>query len=153
MLEGSLALLGNAVFRLNAWRFSEYFGKACTQMLSTVWQASSLMALTKLSIVRMIIKTRADYALPLQTPAPRQPPYMTGRLKYFQANWREYERPMDFSIPIAEGHRRYLRLRFIFNNLLYEFQCLPFGLLTALRRFTKVLRPAIALLRQQVLYE
>ena len=29
-----------------------------------------------------------------------------------------------FSIPIAVEHRRYLR--FIFNDLLYEFQCLPF---------------------------
>ena len=29
-----------------------------------------------------------------------------------------------FSIPLAVEHRRYLR--FIFNNLVYEFQCLPF---------------------------
>ena len=52
-----------------------------------------------------------------------------------------------FSIPIAEEHRRYLR--FIFNDLIYEFQCLPFGLLTAPRRFTKVLKLVIALLRQR----
>ena len=52
-----------------------------------------------------------------------------------------------FSIPIAVEHRRYLRL--IFNYLLYEFQCLPFGLSTAPRTFTKVLKPVIALLRQR----
>ena len=208
-------------------------------------------------------KTRADYALPLLTP-PRQLPCMTGRLKYFQANWRkitkdpwilqtisgyhipfikrpwqirpritraktlhqqkllqdaitelinkqaitmvtdhqtdqfistlfvlqqtnktrpvfnlrhlntfvettkfkmeglallrstlrenDYMMKLDlkdayFSIPIAEEHRKYLR--FIFNDLLYEFQCLPFGLSTAPRTFTKVLKPVIALLRQR----
>ena len=205
-------------------------------------------------------KTRADYALPFQTPPPRQLPCMTGRLKHFQANWRKItndpwilqtisgyripfmansaknnsgkdiasaeitarcdnrtnqqtsykdgNRPSDrsvhfnpicsstdqqntpsvqpataeqfcgntqvqngglsfatlnpagkrlydevglegrlFSMPIAVEHRRYLR--FIFNDLLYEFQCLPFGLSTAPRTFTKVLKPVIALLRQR----
>lgn len=52
-----------------------------------------------------------------------------------------------FSISIAEEHRKYLR--FIFNDLLYEFQCLPFGLSTAPRTFTKVLKPVIAMLRQR----
>ena len=52
-----------------------------------------------------------------------------------------------FSIPIAESHRKYLR--FIWKNQRYQFRCLPFGLTSAPRIFTKVLKPVVASLRRQ----
>lgn len=42
------------------------------------------------------------------------------------------------AVPICQEHRKYLR--FIWANQAYEFQCLPFGLSTAPRAFTKILR-------------
>ena len=165
MLEDTLALLGNAVFRLNAWRqrrFSEYltdldkrtlksdlpsdkhlfldsFHKAVQSEHDHPQTNSKLVAAPvtdksvskkpfankspfrrqpfqgppmkrketgeidgatpkvllkpKTSTVAItqatMTKTRADYALPFQTPPPRQLPCMTGRLKHFQANWRK----------------------------------------------------------------
>ena len=154
MLEDALALLGNAVFQLNAWRqrrFSEYltdlgkhtlksdlpsdkhlspdsFHKAVqsehdhSQTNSKLVAApvtdksvskkpfdnklpfhrqpfqgppndadgatpkvllkpkTSTVAITQATMTR----TRADYALPFQTPLPRQLPCMTGRLKHFK---------------------------------------------------------------------
>ena len=44
--------------------------------------------------------------------------------------------------------RRYLR--FVVNKQVYQFTCLPFGLVTSPLEFTKLLRPAVTLLRQQV---
>ena len=35
------------------------------------------------------------------------------------------------------------------NKQVYQFTCLPFGLATSPREFTKLLRPVVALLRQQ----
>lgn len=50
-----------------------------------------------------------------------------------------------FSIPIHESYRKFLR--FIWNEQLYEFVCLPFGYSLAPRTFTKVLKPLYSLLR------
>ena len=51
------------------------------------------------------------------------------------------------SVPIEEGGRKYLR--FAWEERVYEFQCLPFGLSSAPRVFTKLLKPVMALLRQR----
>ena len=40
-------------------------------------------------------------------------------------------------------------LRFVVNKQVYHFTCLPFGLATSPREFTKLLRPVVALLRQR----
>lgn len=50
-------------------------------------------------------------------------------------------------IPIHEDHRKYIR--FLFNGILYEFNCLPFGLSTSPRIYTKVMRPVLAKLRSE----
>jgi hypothetical protein len=52
-----------------------------------------------------------------------------------------------FSVPIAESHRKFLR--FIWRNQRYQFRCLPFGLTSSPRIFTKVLKPVVAALRRQ----
>ena len=51
------------------------------------------------------------------------------------------------SVPILEEHRKYLR--FQWRSQLFEFQVLPFGLSSAPRTFTKLLRPVMAALRQK----
>ena len=51
------------------------------------------------------------------------------------------------SVPILARHRRYLR--FSWEGQLYEFQCLPFGLCSAPRVFTKLLKPVMSVLRQK----
>lgn len=50
-----------------------------------------------------------------------------------------------FFISIKKAHRKYLR--FNYNDTLYEFNCLPFGLCTAPYVFTKILKPVMQLLR------
>ena len=50
-----------------------------------------------------------------------------------------------FSIPIHQQHRKYLR--FLWKNQRYEFQCLPFGLKSAPRIFTKCTKPIMSALR------
>ena len=50
-----------------------------------------------------------------------------------------------FTIPIDRDYRRYLR--FLWQGQAYEFTCLPFGLATAPRIFTKLLRPVVGFLR------
>ncbi len=50
------------------------------------------------------------------------------------------------SVPVSPEHRPLLR--FVWESQLYQFQCLPFGLSTAPRVFTKVLRPVMSLVRQ-----
>ena len=50
-----------------------------------------------------------------------------------------------FSIPIAEDSRKYLK--FLWNNTLYHYVCLPFGLSSAPRVFTKILKPIYAWFR------
>ena len=51
-----------------------------------------------------------------------------------------------FAIPIHPDHRKYLR--FIWKGQVYQFRVLPFGLASGPRIFTKLLKPAIALLRR-----
>jgi len=51
------------------------------------------------------------------------------------------------SVAIEEEHRKYLR--FVWADQMYEFQCLPFGLSSAPRVFTKLLRPVVGHLRRQ----
>jgi hypothetical protein len=51
-----------------------------------------------------------------------------------------------FCVSMAERHKRFLR--FQWKSTLYEFQCLPFGLASAPRDFTKLLKPLIAMLRR-----
>ena len=51
------------------------------------------------------------------------------------------------SVTVAQEDRRFLRFRW--KRTLYEFQCLPFGLSSAPRVFTKLLKPVMALLRKR----
>jgi hypothetical protein len=50
-----------------------------------------------------------------------------------------------YTVPVHSEHWCYLR--FIYQSKLYEFRCLPFGLSSAPRAFTKILKPVAALLR------
>lgn len=50
-----------------------------------------------------------------------------------------------YTIPIQDKYKKYLR--FTFENNLYEFNCLPFGLNTAPYVFTKIMKPIISQLR------
>ena len=52
-----------------------------------------------------------------------------------------------FSIPISKNSRKYLK--FIWNDVLYEFVCLPFGLSSAPRVFTKIMKPIFSYMRSQ----
>ena len=49
-------------------------------------------------------------------------------------------------VPIHPDHQKFLV--FEWNDLFYQFKCLPFGLSTAPRVFTKLLRPIVGFLRQ-----
>ena len=49
-----------------------------------------------------------------------------------------------YALPIHHSHRKYLR--FVYQDRTYEFQCLPFGLSSAPRAFTKTLKPVLAVL-------
>ncbi len=51
-----------------------------------------------------------------------------------------------FTILIHVTHRKYLH--FVWRDKHYEYLCLPFGLSTAPRLFTKLLKPALSFLRQ-----
>ena len=51
-----------------------------------------------------------------------------------------------YAISIDRFHRKYLA--FQFQGVTYQFDCLPFGLTSAPRVFTKIMKPAIAWLRQ-----
>ena len=51
------------------------------------------------------------------------------------------------SVPIAQEHRQFLR--FGWEDHLFKFQCHPFGLTSAPRVFTKLLKPVMSLLRQK----
>lgn len=52
-----------------------------------------------------------------------------------------------YLVSIAAEHRKFLRFKFC--GVLYEFNCLPFGLSPAPRIYTKILRPVLAYLRQK----
>ena len=51
------------------------------------------------------------------------------------------------TVPIWQNHQKYLR--FIWRDSLLEFACLPFGLASAPRVFTKLLKPVLSILRQR----
>ena len=50
-----------------------------------------------------------------------------------------------YSVPVHPEYRRFLR--FVFNRKTFEFQCLPFGLKSAPRAFTRLMTPVIAHIR------
>ena len=50
-----------------------------------------------------------------------------------------------FSVPVHPSHQRYLQ--FQWRDQLYQFTCLPFGLASAPRVFTKTLHPVVTVLR------
>ena len=52
-----------------------------------------------------------------------------------------------YSVNIHESFRKYLR--FIWNNQLYQFTCLPNGLSSAPRLYTKLMKPIFSLLRNR----
>jgi len=52
-----------------------------------------------------------------------------------------------FLVPIDPSHRKYLQ--FQWQDSLYQFQCLPFGLSCAPRTFTKLMKPVVAFLRER----
>lgn len=51
-----------------------------------------------------------------------------------------------FFVRVNTNSRKYLR--FVFENILYEFICLPFGLCSALYMFTTLMKPIISALRK-----
>ena len=51
-----------------------------------------------------------------------------------------------YIVPIAEGHRKYLR--FYCHGCLYQYPCMPNGLPSAPTCFTKFLKPVYSTLRQ-----
>lgn len=51
------------------------------------------------------------------------------------------------TVPVAEEHQRLLR--FEWQGRKYQFVCLPFGLASAPRTFTKLLKPVVAFLRER----
>lgn len=52
-----------------------------------------------------------------------------------------------YTVSVAKEHRKFLR--FEFEGKLYEFVCLPNGLSSAPRVFTKLLKPALSILREK----
>ena len=51
-----------------------------------------------------------------------------------------------YSVPINENHQKFLK--FCFKGVFYKFTCLPNGLSPGPRRFTKLLKPPLAKLRE-----
>ena len=52
-----------------------------------------------------------------------------------------------FAVPVHAYHQRYLR--FQWKGQAYEFSCLPFGLASAPRVFTKIMKPVVGFLRSK----
>ena len=52
-----------------------------------------------------------------------------------------------YSVPILPHHQKYLK--FYFRGKLYQFTCLPNGLCSGPRKFTKLLKPPLSYLRLQ----
>ena len=52
-----------------------------------------------------------------------------------------------YMVPIKKNYRKYLR--FFFDGIFFEFNCLPFGLNTAPYVFTKIMKPVVGHLRNQ----
>ena len=51
-----------------------------------------------------------------------------------------------YSVPTAKSHQKYLK--FEWNNMLFQFTCFPNGLAFCPRKFTKLMKPVFATLRQ-----
>ena len=51
-----------------------------------------------------------------------------------------------FTVPVWINHQKYLR--FLWKGTMWEFACLPFGLASAPRVFTKIMKPVIGMLRK-----
>jgi len=51
-----------------------------------------------------------------------------------------------FTVPVWKNHQTFLR--FVWKETMYEFACLPLGLASAPRVFTKLMKPVVGLLRQ-----
>ena len=51
-----------------------------------------------------------------------------------------------YSVPIAKLHQKYLK--FEWNNMLFQLTCFPNGLAFCPRKFTKLMKPVFATLRQ-----
>ena len=51
-----------------------------------------------------------------------------------------------FTFPVWVNHQKFLR--FLWKETLHEFACLPLGLASAPRVFTKIMKPVVGLLRQ-----
>lgn len=75
--------------------------------------------------------------------------YKTVSRLLFQGAWLAKLDLEDayYMIPIYTGHQRFLR--FEFDGCIYQFCCLPFGLCTAPRIFTKIMRPVVTVLRKR----
>lgn len=52
-----------------------------------------------------------------------------------------------YTVPVAKEHQKYLR--FMWRDKLYQYVCLPNGLSSAPRMFTKLLKPVFKLLREK----
>ena len=52
-----------------------------------------------------------------------------------------------YTVPISQNHKKYLKFKF--KGTLYNFNCLPNGLSSGPRKFTKLLKPALAYLRNR----
>ena len=52
-----------------------------------------------------------------------------------------------YSVPVHKDYQKYLK--FLHNDKLYQFTCMPNGLSSAPRYFTKLLKPVLATLRSQ----
>ena len=52
-----------------------------------------------------------------------------------------------YTVPICAQHRKFLR--FMWNDKLYQFTCMPMGLSSAPRLFTKLLKPIFCMLRKK----
>ena len=51
-----------------------------------------------------------------------------------------------YTVPILEGHQKYLKFKF--QGRLFKFVALPNGLCSGPRKFTKLLKPPLAVLRK-----
>lgn len=52
-----------------------------------------------------------------------------------------------YTVPVASEHRKYLR--FVWRGTLFQYPCLPNGVASAPRYFTKLLKPVYGTLRSQ----
>ena len=57
----------------------------------------------------------------------------------------------NYSIPIAKEHQKYLK--FVWNNELHAFTCLPMGLSSSHRILTQIMKPVFATLRSKFGYK